>query len=1472
SLSYLTEPIRVRYYPEKFEGPEAKSTVIFKFYDPDGNFVSNLTYVLNGATDHWANINTIAGGISFITNIRNNHKVGEISEVSFDNILKDQNNGAKRIGAPALKKENISKVELELWSWYSPAGGDVKVSYEGWERYAYVDSNVNFKFIDVLHDENLQERSPIYKARYFPSDGQKYLELSAPLHHFSEFTQKINLEPGTEYILLADARVRAGKSSPIIEIVDSQNNTLFSESLDFCLGQAGWYRFGGVFSSNGSEALLKLKVFNALNKINSDRVDFDNIWLIKVPSDYSRKRYLSDIAKVFNIKEDNKNFIPTALDYSKLYGEEFANELSAAYDGLGVPIYDLYFDENKFYSGDIKSDKIAATLVYNGNSYKTKMRVRGDYGVHSVAPVKSLRIDFSGSESFYGKSSINLIRPLVRGFINEEYSYYVAAKLGLINLDNQFVFLRVNGRPYGLMHEMEQWSEELLEKNQKPLGDLYSGEGDDMGTEAHINAYKKVTPVFWDKYTKDPFQNKNDNTNILLLINFLDWGMLDKFEAMINMEKFLIWNAHAILVGSTHQDQVHNNRFYFDNTYGGFEPIPWDMRAYYGPEQIGNIIYNTFADFLLKDINVFDKRNKILWDYVTDKDNVKDDRDYYKQVLDQIKKPLEASEIYSWGAEEIDNYKSIEKSLEDTLTLIAEHDKQIADLLSKNNVLSVNFLDMGKGDDGELLVKMAIEPELEDDFSSSLLRGISLGKKFAGKSLSIYEDSNKDGIFDLESDALISSLSIEDRSAYLGLGGILPSKFYYNTYINIAPYVLSVADFKQMSDSGFLNDEEKSLLSSAYEFDEKTGAYYLYVDSKNSQLIKLFKKVDYIPGYTKSVYFLKVGGVGSIFNVLSDVKIDAVNATTGSSLEINSEARKMEGSIKLSGVENFSDSLSLSYLTEPIRVRYYPEKFEGPEAKSTVIFKFYDPDGNFVSNLTYVLNGATDHWANINTIAGGISFITNIRNNHKVGEISEVSFDNILKDQNNGAKRIGAPALKKENISKVELELWSWYSPAGGDVKVSYEGWERYLVASVENDVFFSGATLDDIFDKVEKVQEPNVSDMETYKYLDKSLYTTDQFAAEFGFLKRSADSPNEFTWPQGGYKVEEDMIIPKGIILIFEPGTKIKIAPDVSVVSYGEVRAIGTEDEPIVFTSMPWKKGWGTFALLREGARGIFEHCTFENGNDAYINGIYFSGMLSVYHADASVKKCKFQYASEKTGDDALNFKNGLFTVEDSYFYKNKSDAIDFDFSKEGSKIINNYFLKNGGDSIDVSGSNFVIENNRIVKSGDKCISIGEKSDAVIKNNILEKCNYGVAVKDSSSARIINNSFIKNKVGVASYNKKEIFGGGKAFVYNAIFNENRQDFGVEEIEKSDNRSFNDFYKSTCIVYNSKYKLSGAKTREVIKEPKKKLPSKKQLLIAYLTDTLEDVGYKFATLVNKAEEGLPEDNPFGGLPAGVIKN
>jgi hypothetical protein len=351
--------------------------------------------------------------------------------------------------------------------------------------------------------------------------------------------------------------------------------------------------------------------------------------------------------------------------------------------------------------------------------------------------------------------------------------------------------------------------------------------------------------------------------------------------------------------------------------------------------------------------------------------------------------------------------------------------------------------------------------------------------------------------------------------------------------------------------------------------------------------------------------------------------------------------------------------------------------------------------------------------------------------------------------------------------------------------------------------------------------------------------------------------SRNTIIIKAGVHKLSKIIIIPKGIELIIEPGAELQFATGASLISYGKISALGTRNNPIIFHGEKNKTLWGVVGLLHEQSGGIFKNCIFEGGGEAFVNGVYFSGMLAAHYTNLEVQNSIFQKASMEGGDDAINVKYGKIFISDSYFYKNRGDAIDLDFVKIGSEILNSYFLKNGNDGIDISGSKILLQNLLVSHSKEIGINLGKKSHAVINNIKIKGSKIALVSKNSSLVQLSDGFFKNNLLGAVAYRNKTLYKGGMIYITNTLFEENKFDLGAQVCQRKD-KLINKECSSEIYIENSKYKTHKRIIKTNIRFLSKKVASKKEIA-GFFKNNSSKKDYKYVQLsdINLKNESPP---------------
>lgn len=309
------------------------------------------------------------------------------------------------------------------------------------------------------------------------------------------------------------------------------------------------------------------------------------------------------------------------------------------------------------------------------------------------------------------------------------------------------------------------------------------------------------------------------------------------------------------------------------------------------------------------------------------------------------------------------------------------------------------------------------------------------------------------------------------------------------------------------------------------------------------------------------------------------------------------------------------------------------------------------------------------------------------------------------------------------------------------------------------------------------------------FKFFDEGLFadfsrltlTRQEFLTEHPEFV--PDDGQGVTLGPGNYIFNKRVILPVGLKLTINPGTKIYLGQGVSIVAYDSVNLNGATTSPIMFQRLNQGQAWGILAIV--GAPEVkIKHAQFEGGTSDVVNGAFFTGMVSIHRVkQVMIDKSSFRRASvQANGDDGVNIKYGKVNITDSVFERNFGDGLDLDFTD--GEVRNSVFKDNGNDGLDISGSQLLLADLFISGSGDKGISVGEKSTATVKRAEVTKSNIGIAVKDSSTGELSESKIYGNNIGLSAYNKKPIFGGGEMTIINVVFNDNKKETEIDAKSK----------------------------------------------------------------------------------------
>ena len=199
-------------------------------------------------------------------------------------------------------------------------------------------------------------------------------------------------------------------------------------------------------------------------------------------------------------------------------------------------------------------------------------------------------------------------------------------------------------------------------------------------------------------------------------------------------------------------------------------------------------------------------------------------------------------------------------------------------------------------------------------------------------------------------------------------------------------------------------------------------------------------------------------------------------------------------------------------------------------------------------------------------------------------------------------------------------------------------------------------------------------------------------------------------------YSLSGNLIISSGVSLSIMPGITVKIASGKSISVNGTLNAVGTAEDPIVFTS------------TSDAAYGGSGAAVYWNGFDVGTTGEFNADHTKIRYAGRSGSGN--DYAIDVTGAGKLDITNSEIT--DSYY-----GGINI-LNSTGAVTIDNNIITTPNYGILISNAgagNIQITNNRISSSGSSAVMISsyQGGTLAIQDNVVGGSAYSVQITTSS-------------------------------------------------------------------------------------------------------------------------------------------
>ena len=247
-----------------------------------------------------------------------------------------------------------------------------------------------------------------------------------------------------------------------------------------------------------------------------------------------------------------------------------------------------------------------------------------------------------------------------------------------------------------------------------------------------------------------------------------------------------------------------------------------------------------------------------------------------------------------------------------------------------------------------------------------------------------------------------------------------------------------------------------------------------------------------------------------------------------------------------------------------------------------------------------------------------------------------------------------------------------------------------------------------------------------------------------------------------GTWSVNSPVILPIGMNLHIAAGTTLNFSNDAYMIVRGAFIAKGDKDKPVILA--PINQSWKGIYILEAKEQSVLSHVQML-GTNFLVDGVLdLTGGMTFYRSNVKITNSVFRGS---LAEDALNIVHSEFTISNTDFSDNRSDAFDSDFSN--GTIRTSSFRNIGGDAVDLSGSSIDVHDLMMSNIRDKAISVGEKSTLIAFNIKVSNSGSAIVSKDGSNS-VVDGLIVERSKGLAAmaYVKKSVYGTASLDISNS--------------------------------------------------------------------------------------------------------
>ncbi len=217
-----------------------------------------------------------------------------------------------------------------------------------------------------------------------------------------------------------------------------------------------------------------------------------------------------------------------------------------------------------------KMPRVKTKIIYNGEEFDAEIRLKGDRKAHFIDKDKSsYKLELDRDQFIFGIKKFSIQKPRVRNYVHEWIFHEISKNEGIIKIKYDFINLSINGDDKGLYVIEEGFGKELIERNKRRNGPIFSIDEDIYGFYD-----KPVFEIYNKKYWQKPENNLIANIASQKLHDFFD--KKTSASEVFDLDKWAAYFAIIDLTANYHGAFLKSVKLYYNPLNGLFEPIPFD--------------------------------------------------------------------------------------------------------------------------------------------------------------------------------------------------------------------------------------------------------------------------------------------------------------------------------------------------------------------------------------------------------------------------------------------------------------------------------------------------------------------------------------------------------------------------------------------------------------------------------------------------------------------------------------------------------------------------------------------------------------------------------------------------------------------------------------------------------------------------------------------------------------------------------